>query len=400
MEKHPEQQPSNSSVRSTMLPYGQQWLDDRDIDAVVNVLRGDFITQGPAIEQFETKVAHYVGAKYAVAFANGTAALHGACFAAGIGAGDEVITTPITFLASSNCILYQGGTPIFADIDMDTYNINPEQIKLKITDRTKAIIAVDFTGQPVEIDRISMLARDHGIVLIQDAAHSLGASFSGRKIGIWADMTMFSFHPVKHITTGEGGIIVTDNEKYYRRLLLFRNHGMTKNPEELISNDGPWYYEMQELGYNYRMTDIQAALGVSQMDRLDGFIARRREISNAYTEAFAGMQGLVVPKQHPSAESSWHLYVLRWDPQYFKADRKTIFNELRSLNIGVHVHYIPVYLQPYYQRLGYKAGLCRNAEVYYQTAITIPLFPRMTASDVSDVIDGVKRVYNKYHTRS
>ncbi|MBM6997243.1 UDP-4-amino-4,6-dideoxy-N-acetyl-beta-L-altrosamine transaminase [Paenibacillus sp. DXFW5] len=399
MEKH-RNQTARDSMRSTMLPYGQQWIDDQDIEAVVGILRGDFITQGPAIEWFETKVAHYVGAKYAVAFTNGTAALHGACFAAGISAGDEVITTPITFLASSNCVLYQGGTPVFADIDMDSYNIDPEEIKLKLTDRTKAIIAVDFTGQPVEIDRISMLSRDRGIVLIQDAAHSLGASFSGRKIGGWADMTMFSFHPVKHITTGEGGIIVTDDEDYYRKLVLFRNHGMTKNPEELISNDGPWYYEMQELGYNYRMTDIQAALGVSQMDKLDSFVARRREIAAAYTEAFGGMKGLIVPKQHPSAESSWHLYVLRWDPQYFSADRETIFNELRSLNIGVHVHYIPVYMQPYYQKLGYRAGLCRNAEVYYQTAMTIPLFPRMTASDVSDVIDGVRRVYNKYYTGS
>lgn len=395
MEKHPNQ-PSRSPMRTTMLPYGQQWLDDRDIEAVVRTLRGDFITQGPAIEQFENKLANYVGAKFAVAFANGTAALHGACFAAGIGEGDEVITTPITFLASSNCVLYQGGTPVFADIDMDTYNIDPEEIELKITHRTKAIIAVDFSGQPVEIDRISMLARDRGVVLIQDAAHSLGASFSGRKIGNWADMTMFSFHPVKHITTGEGGAIVTDNENYYRRLLLFRNHGMTKKPEELISYDGPWYYEMQELGYNYRMTDIQAALGASQMDKLDAFVTRRREIATAYTEAFTGLPGLIVPKQHPSAESSWHLYVLRWDPQFFSANRRAIFNELRSLNIGVHVHYIPVYLQPYYQRLGYKVGLCRNSETYYQTAITIPLFPRMTDSEVLEVIGAVRKVYNKF----
>ncbi|MDU5948103.1 MAG: aminotransferase class I/II-fold pyridoxal phosphate-dependent enzyme, partial [Paenibacillus macerans] len=243
---------SNRPVRATLLPYGQQWLDEQDIEAVVKVLRGDFVTQGPAIQTFERKVAEYVGAKYAVAFANGTAALHGACFAAEIGQGDEVITTPITFLASSNCVLYQGGTPVFADIDMDTYNIDPAEIESKITERTKAIIAVDFTGQPVEIDRISMLAHDRNLVLIQDAAHSLGATYAGRKIGSWADMTMFSFHPVKHVTTGEGGIITTDNERYYERLLLFRSHGMTREPEKLTRTDGPWYYEMQELGYNYR----------------------------------------------------------------------------------------------------------------------------------------------------
>ncbi|MDN4066467.1 UDP-4-amino-4,6-dideoxy-N-acetyl-beta-L-altrosamine transaminase [Paenibacillus vini] len=388
MEKNPEQ-----PIRTSMLPYGQQWLDEQDIEAVVKVLRGDFITQGPAIEAFETKVASYVGANYAVAFTNGTAALHAACFAAGIGKGDQVITSPITFLASSNCVLYQGGTPVFADIDMETYNIDPTQIELKITDKTKAIIAVDFTGQPVEVDRISMLARDHGLVLIQDAAHSLGASYAGRKIGSWADMTMFSFHPVKHVTTGEGGMIVTDNEDYYRKLLLFRNHGMTRNPEELLKNDGPWYYEMQELGYNYRITDMQAALGISQMDKLDSFVSRRRDIAARYNEAFSKLEGLVVPKQHPLAESSWHLYVLRWDPQHFSMDRKTIFNELRSMNIGVHVHYIPVYFQPYYQNLGYRGGLCPNSETYYQTAITLPMFPRMTNEDVKQVIEAVDRVY-------
>ncbi|MDT3427986.1 UDP-4-amino-4,6-dideoxy-N-acetyl-beta-L-altrosamine transaminase [Paenibacillus forsythiae] len=384
-------------VRTTMLPYGQQWLDEQDIEAVTKVLRGDFITQGPAIIAFETKIANYVNAKYAVAFANGTAALHGACFAAGIGEGDEVITTPITFLASSNCVLYQGGTPVFADIDMDTYNVDPEQIESKITCRTKAIIAVDFTGQPVEIDRISMLARDRDLILIEDAAHSLGASYAGRKIGAWADMTMFSFHPVKHVTTGEGGVIVTDNEVFYRRLLLFRNHGMTKNPEELTRNDGPWYYEMQELGFNYRMTDMQAALGVTQMDKLDFFVTRRREIAARYNEAFSKLEGLVIPGQQSRAESSWHLYILRWIPEHFSAGRDVIFNELRSLNIGVHVHYIPVYLQPYYQRMGYRDGICPNAEQYYRTAITVPLFPKMTDQNVNEVVDAIETVYRKYH---
>ncbi|MED4954398.1 UDP-4-amino-4,6-dideoxy-N-acetyl-beta-L-altrosamine transaminase [Paenibacillus macerans] len=387
---------SGRPVRATLLPYGQQWLDEQDIEAVVQVLRGDFITQGPAIQAFERKVAEYVGAKYAVAFTNGTAALHGACFAAGIGQGDEVITTPITFLASSNCVLYQGGTPVFADIDMDTYNVDPAEIESKITERTKAIIAVDFTGQPVEIDRISMLAHDRNLVLIQDAAHSLGASYAGRKIGSWADMTMFSFHPVKHVTTGEGGIITTDNERYYERLLLFRSHGMTREPEKLTRTDGPWYYEMQELGYNYRMTDMQAALGASQMDKLDDFITRRREIAASYNEFFSKLPGLVVPKQHPTVESSWHLYVIRWLPEYFAADRRAIFEALRAENIGVNVHYIPVYFQPYYRNLGFQPGLCPNAEEYYNTAITLPLFPKMTDRDVADVLAAVKKVYDLF----
>lgn len=385
-----------SQVRSSFLPYGQQWLDEQDIEAVVSVLKGDFITQGPAIAAFEAKVAEYVGAKYAVAFSNGTAALHGACFAAGISKGDEVITTPITFVASSNCVLYQQGTPVFADIDMKTYNIDPEQILSKITDRTKAIIPVDFTGQPAEMDRIGMIARDHNLVVIEDAAHSLGASYVGRRVGTLADMTMFSFHPVKHVTTGEGGMIVTDNEAYYQQLLLFRSHGITKEPAQLTENHGPWYYEMQELGYNYRMTDMQAALGVSQMDKLDRFVERRREIAAIYNEAFSKMAGLVIPKQHPSADSAWHLYMLRWVPEYFTADRLEIFNALRAENIGVHLHYIPVYKQPYYQQLGYAKDLCPNAEEYYKTAITIPLFPKMSNEDVEDVVRAVDKVYKKY----
>ncbi|WP_442602625.1 UDP-4-amino-4,6-dideoxy-N-acetyl-beta-L-altrosamine transaminase [Paenibacillus sp. KN14-4R] len=387
---------NHTLIRETFLPYGQQWIDDEDIAEVVGVLKGEFITQGPKITEFEQKVASYVGAKYAVAFCNGTAALHGACFAAGIKPGDEVITTPITFIASSNCVLYEGGTPVFVDINPDTYNIDPDQITASITDRTKAIIAVDFTGQPVEMDRIQMIARDHGLITIQDAAHSLGALYGGRKVGTLADMTMFSFHPVKHITTGEGGVIVTDNEEYYEKLLLFRSHGMTKDPDKMINNDGPWYYEMHELGYNYRMTDLQAALGCSQMHKLDGFVKRRQEIAQQYSEAFLKFEGLVIPKQHQEAESSWHLYMLRWQPENFTVDRKVIFEALRAENIGVHVHYIPVYLQPYYQQLGYEKGLCPQAEQYYNTAITLPLFPRMTDQDVIDVIQAVQRVYERF----
>ncbi|MFC3342751.1 UDP-4-amino-4,6-dideoxy-N-acetyl-beta-L-altrosamine transaminase [Paenibacillus abyssi] len=379
-----------------MLAYGAQWLDETDIEAVVSVLRSDFITQGPKIAEFERKVAAYAGASYAVAFSSGTGALHGACYAAGIQAGDEVITTSMTFLASSNCVLYCGGTPVFADIHPETYNIDPEDISSKITTRTKAIIPVDYTGQPVQIDRIMELARDNGLVVIQDAAHSIGAEYKGRRVGSWADMTMFSFHPVKHVTTGEGGIIVTNNEDYYKKLLLFRNHGMTKDPDDLLKNDGPWYYEMQNLGYHYRMTDIQAALGASQMDKLDEYVKRRRDIAAYYTKEIAEIEGIQVPVQYQDASSSWHLYVIRFDAGRFNASRKEIFEALRAENIGVHVHYIPVHLQPYYQKLGYLQGSCPVAEAVYQQIITLPLFPRMTDRDAEDVITALRKIAAYY----
>ncbi|WP_088548177.1 UDP-4-amino-4,6-dideoxy-N-acetyl-beta-L-altrosamine transaminase [Paenibacillus aquistagni] len=383
-------------VRSSMLPYGQQSIDEEDIQAVVEVLRGDFITQGPSIAKFEQQIANRTGASYAVAFTNGTAALHGACYAAEIGPGDEVITSPITFLASANCVRYQGGIPVFADIDEATYNINPDKIKEKISPKTKAIIPVDFSGQPVEIEKIMKIAAQHGLVVIEDAAHSLGASYKGKPIGSWADMTMFSFHPVKHITTGEGGIIVTNNEIYYKRLLLFRNHGMTKDPEDLMYNEGPWYYEMHDLGYNYRMTDMQAALGSSQLHKLDSFVEARRKIACIYNEAFAEIEGLVIPYQADDSASSWHLYVIQWKPEYFTVDRKVLFEAMRDEGIGVHVHYIPVYKQPYYQSLGYDMDKCPVAERYYATAMTLPLYPKMTDQDVYDVISAVKKVVLKY----
>jgi len=386
----------NEPIRSTMLPYGQQWLDEQDKEAVLGVLNSDFITQGPQIDRFERKVADYVGVRYAVAFCNGTAALHAACFAAGIGPGDEVITTPITFLASSNCVLYMGGKPVFADINERTYNLDPDSIVERISPHTKAIIPVDFTGQPVEIDRIMMIARDHGLVVIHDAAHSLGAEYGGRRIGAWGDMTMFSFHPVKHITTGEGGMIVTDNETYYKRLLLFRNHGMTRDPMVMTASEGPWYYEMHELGYNYRMTDMQAALGVSQMDKLDGFVEVRRSIAHAYTAAFGELDGLIVPEQHSAGNSSWHLYIIRWDLSRYSADRRMIFEALRAENIGVNVHYIPVYQQPYYRNHGYEELRLPKAEAYYENAVSLPIFPKMSDDDVKDVVKAVCKVHKQY----
>lgn len=381
-------------VRDTYLSYGQQWIDEEDIETVIKALKSPFITQGPKIDEFEKKVADYVGVKYAVTFANGTAALHGACFAAGISKGDEVITTPITFAASANSVLYCGGTPVFVDIDKETYNIDPSKMEQAITKNTKAIIPVDFTGQPVDMDFIRKIADRHNLVVIQDGAHSLGAIYKGKKVGSLADMTMFSFHPVKHITTAEGGMIVTDSAVYAEKLRLFRSHGI-KN-YDLSRDEGPWYHEMVELGYNYRMTDLHAALGISQMHKLDTFVKRRREIADRYNQEFSKLDGVKIPYQLEGTNSSWHLYMLSLDLEQFSVSRREIFEALRAENIGVHVHYIPVYWHPYYQKLGYQKGLCQIAEGWYETALTIPLFPKMSSYDVESVINGVEKVINYF----
>ncbi|MGM8366491.1 UDP-4-amino-4,6-dideoxy-N-acetyl-beta-L-altrosamine transaminase [Virgibacillus sp. W0181] len=385
--------------KQKFIPYGRQSIDDADIQVVVDVLKSDYLTTGPAVENFEVKIADYVGAKYAVAFSNGTAALHGACFAAGIGDGDEVITTPMTFAASANCVLYQGGKPVFADIDPETYNIDPNEICKKITAKTKAIIPVDFTGQPADIDEILKIAKKHNLTVIEDAAHAIGATYKGKKIGSIADMTMFSFHPVKHITTGEGGIITTNNRDFYDKLRQFRTHGITRDTSLLNENHGPWYYEMQFLGYNYRMTDIQAALGASQIDKLDQFIERRREIVDQYNKGFSALNELITPHQHPDGSSSWHLYVIQLQRYLLSIDRKQFFEELRKANIGVNVHYIPVHLQPYYQKLGHKKGDYPVAEELYEQIISLPLFPAMTDEDVQYVIDTVKSLVQEHQIK-
>lgn len=378
------------------LPYGRQYLDEEDIQAVVNVLKGDFLTTGPYIYEFEQAISNYVGAKYAVAFSNGTAALHGACFAAGIGADDEVITTPLTFAASSNCILYMGGKPIFADIDNKTYNICPDAIERLITKKTKAIIPVDYTGQPANLDEIKRIADYYNLVVIEDAAHALGASYKRQKVGSISDMTMFSFHPVKHITSGEGGIITTDNKEYYEKLLSFRSHGITRKPELMLRKEGSWYYEMQNLGYNYRITDIQAALGTSQLKKADRFLDLRRKYASMYNKAFEQCAEIITPYQEPEGESSWHIYVIRLNLDKLDAGRNEIFEDLKHFNIGVNVHYIPVYYHPYYRKLGYEKGLCPKAEKLYEEIITLPLFPAMKESDVSRVIKAVKDTISKY----
>lgn len=392
------------------IPYGRQSIDDADIEAVVKVLKSDYLTTGPAVAAFEKKVADYVGAKYAVAVSNGTAALHVACLAAGIGEGDEVITTPITFAASANCVLYCGGTPVFADIDPDTYNISPEELEKKITSRTKAIIPVHYTGQPCDMDAILEIARKHDLLVIEDGAHALGASYKGKKIGSIADMTCFSFHPVKPVTTGEGGMIVTDNEELYRKLVLYRSHGITRDKDMMqqyeeqlqqssdpalqeaadmlrgdVIDPGGWYYQQLELGYNYRITDISCALGASQMDKLDRFLERRRQIAKKYDEAFADIPQIKTPWQQEGCQSGWHLYMI----QTMERSRREVFDGLRQAGIGVNVHYIPVYRHPYYQRNGYAGVHCLNAEAFYERAISLPIFPGLTGQQQDYVIEHV-----------
>lgn len=373
------------------IPYGKQSIDEEDIEAVIEVLRSDYITTGPKVTEFEKVVAEYVEANYAVAVSNGTAALHIACLAAGIGEGDEVITTPITFAASSNCVLYCGAKPVFADIEKDTYNIDPEDIKRKITSKTKAIIVVHYTGQPCNMEAIHKIAKQHNLFVIEDAAHALGATYQGKKIGGLSDFTTFSFHPVKHITTGEGGMVTTNNPAFYEKLLLYRSHGITRNPELLLENQGDWYYEQLELGYNYRISDIQCAMGITQMKKLDSFIQKRREIAEEYNKAFSGLAGIVLPKQKKDTQSSWHLYMI----QFLSKDRKDVFDQLRKKGIGVNVHYIPVYHHPYYQNHGYQDVYCQCAEEFYQNIITLPIYPELKKEEQAYVIACVKEILEK-----
>jgi perosamine synthetase len=385
-----------SPIRESYLAYGKQWIDDKDIERVIEVLKGDYLTTGPYVKEFEDKVASYVGAKYAVAVCNGTAALHMACYAAGITTGDEVLVPAMTFAASSNCALYCGGIPVFVDIDPKTYNIDLKDLESKITEKTKAIIPVDFTGQSVDMDRIMEIADKFGLIVIEDGAHALGSEYKGKKVGTGAHMTEFSFHPVKPITTGEGGVVVTDNKEFYEKMMLFRTHGITRNNELMTCNEGPWYYEQIDLGYNYRITDLQCALGTSQMNRVDDFVNKRREIVSIYNEALKEVHEIVTPYEEEFSNSGWHIYVIKLKLQKLKVGRKEIFQALIAENIGVNVHYLPVYLHPYYQKLGYKKGLCPNAEQLYEGMITLPLFPKMEQKDIEDVINAVKKVIEFY----
>ncbi|MDO4285027.1 MAG: UDP-4-amino-4,6-dideoxy-N-acetyl-beta-L-altrosamine transaminase [Eubacteriales bacterium] len=384
-------------VRESKLYYAHQSIDQSDIDAVVRVLQGDYLTCGPAITSVEKKLCEVTGAKYAVVCANGTAALHMACMAADIGPGDEVITTPITFAASANCALYCGAKPVFADINERTYNLDPAEAEKKVNENTRAIVAVDYTGQSVELDRFLDLCRRRGLVLIEDGAHVIGTKYRGRPNGSIADMTTLSFHPVKTICGGEGGAVLTNSETYYQKLLLARAHGITRDVSLMEHTpDGPWYYEQIALAPNYRITDMQAALIESQLNRLDLFAARRKEIKRRYDEAFSRLPQLFVQEEIPESDTVRHLYVLRLVPERISIDRAQFFAALAAENIVCNVHYIPVYYFPYYQKHGYKKGLCPKAEKLYDEMLTIPFYYAMTDQDVDDVIRAVTRIAEYY----
>lgn len=436
-----------------VIPYARQWIDDEDIHAVIEVLQSDWLTTGPKVAEFEKALADFVEAKEAVALNSGTAALHAAMYALGIGPGDEVIVPPITFAATANCVVFQGGTPLFADVDSHTLLIDPAQVEAKITPRTKAIIAVDYAGQPCDYDALRSLADRHNLFLVEDACHALGAQYKGRKLGSLADLTVFSFHPVKHITTGEGGMVTTDDNTFAERMRLFRNHGITRDAERFTVHpcppDGrrglpftetqqttgngkrktvnePWYYEMQDLGYNYRITDFQCALGLSQLKKLPGFLQRRYEIAAKYDEALSDIPGIeplglrddvLSAKQsfrkieylgrksgselesrkseigNPKSQHAYHLYVARIALPQLKVDRVEIFQALQAKGIGVNVHYIPVHFHPFYQKqFNTGPGLCPVAEASYERLITLPLFSMMNDHDAEEVITGVHKV--------
>ncbi len=369
-----------------LIPYGHQCIDEDDIQAVVDVLRSDWITTGPAVEAFERRVAEFVGAEYGVAVSSGTAALHTAVFATGLKPGDEVIVPAMTFAATANAVVFQGATPIFCDVDAETLLIAPDLVEAKVSARTKAIIAVDYAGQPCDYDALREIADKNKLILIADACHSLGASYRGRKVGTLADLTVFSFHPVKHITTGEGGMVVTDELQYQRRMVMFRNHGITTDYRQRAEK-GSWFYEMVDLGYNYRITDFQCALGMSQLKKLPGWIKRRKEIASRYDKAFKNL-GLVEPLVVTSNVSHvYHLYIVKLQ----NIERDKVFNFLREAGVGVNVHYIPVYLHPFYrERFDTNRGMCPVAEAAYEQILSLPVFPAMADEDVDIVISAVR----------
>lgn len=387
-----------SPVRGSTIHYGRQWIDEEDIKMVDDVLRSDFLTCGPKVVELERKLEAYTGTDYAVAVSNGTAALHCACLAAGIGPGDEVITTPLTFAASANCILYCGAIPVFADVDPESYNIDPASIESKITKKTKAVIAVDFTGQVVKIKEIREICNKHSLIFIEDAAHSIGTRYNGSPVGALADITCFSFHPVKTITSGEGGAVVTNNREFYKKLVLAHTHGITHDKDlmEGASDEGVWYYEQISLGYNYRMTDFQAALLLSQLNKLDRFKDRRDEIVNQYNEAFRNIPEIIIQKEIPESNTCRHLYIIRLELNRLTCTRRQFFDAMAAENIQCQVHYIPVYWFPYYQNLGYEKGLCPNAEEIYKSIMSIPLYPQMTNRDAEDVIHATVKVVDNY----
>jgi perosamine synthetase len=381
-------------VRAKMLPYGRQSLDEADVRVVVEVLQSDWLTTGPKVGEFEERFAARVGARHAVSFSSGTAALHGAAFAAGLRPGDEAITTPMTFCATANCILYQGATPVFADVSADTLNLDPEAVARKLSSgkrsRVKAIIAVDYAGHPAALEELATLAQEQGALLIEDACHALGADYHGKRVGSIADMTVFSFHPVKHLTTGEGGMVATNDARLAETLRRFRNHGISSEARER-QEAGQWFYEMVLLGFNYRLTDIACALGLSQLEKLDANLARRREMAARYAEGLRDLP-IVLPAVREGVEPAWHLYPIRLQLEMLTADRAEIFRALRAENIGVNVHYIPVHRHPYYRERFNAAETYAVAEDAYDRLISLPMFHSMVAQDAEDVIHALHKV--------
>ena len=382
---------------SIPLSYGKQYIDDDDIQAVADTLRSDYLTCGPKVTELEQLLCQVTGARYCVAVSNGTAALHIAAIAAGVREGDEVITTPITFAASANCALYCGATPVFADIDPKTYNIDPASIRRLITPKTKAVVAVDFTGQAVNLDEIRMICKEHNLILIEDAAHSIGTKYNGQPVGSIADMTTFSFHPVKTVTAGEGGAVTTNDKSLYDKLVLAHAHGITRDRTQMaFPTDDPWYYEQVNLGYNYRLTDIQSALLISQLHKLEQFSARRKAIVARYDEAFREIPQLQVQKEIPQSDTTRHLYILRFHRNMLSCSRREFMDALRGENIFAQVHYIPVYHHPHYRNLGYQKGLCPQAEALYEEIISLPLHCHLRDEDVENVIHAVKKIVDYY----
>ena len=365
------------------IPYSHQWIDNKDIKEVVKVLKSDWLTQGPKVEEFEKAIAKYCNAKYGVAFSSGTSALYAAYKTAGIKEGDEVITTPLTFVATSNMISVLGAKPVFVDVEQDTLNINPELIERLITSRTKAIATVDFAGVSCDYDKIFKIAKENKLLLVEDACHALGTEYKGRKLGSFADITIVTFHPVKHITTGEGGVALTNNKNFYEKLKIVRNHGIIKKPEK-----GGWYYEVKEPSFNFRITDIQCALGINQLKKIDRFLKRRREIIAKYNKAFKDVKEIILPIEKNYLKTARYIYPI----QVKKQNRKKVFSNLQEQGIGIQIHYMPLHLHPFYKkRFEYKKGDFPIAEEYYERAITIPLFPKMTNREVDYVIKSVKK---------
>lgn len=382
-------------VRAAWLPYARHTVEPDDIHAVVTALRSDWLTTGPLVPAFERAVGSAVGAAHAVAVSSGTAALHAAVFAAAIGAGDEVVTSPLTFVASANAILYRGGVPVFADVRSDTLTLDPAEVEAKLTGRTRAVLPVDFAGQPCDLDEIIDVARTKGLTVIEDAAHALGAEYRGRRVGAIADVTTFSFHPAKLITTGEGGMITTNREDFAVSLRRFRNHGFESDFRERAASGGA-FSPMIDLGCNYRLTDLQCALGLSQLGRLDRFLERREQIAQRYLKELEGLPGLGLPAVAPHMRHAWHIFPVLLELDRLTADRNTILAALRAENIGAAVHYVPAYWHPYYRALGYQRGLCPRAEAAFERIMTLPLFPAMTGQDVEDVVTAVPKILGYY----